>query len=277
MNMRKFTAILVFPALVSAASRSCFALDQAGLTSEFSLPDRARNLADTQDEYYNAVQLLQDADAAVVRARESAMREAQSQPDYVAAVKAVDAAYQAFITKKNAMVADLEKTNPMYSQMKGQIAAIDAKIQSARQNPDTPARDFDDLYANRETFVKQWHQQENDAMDREKITPLRQSWIDASKKLSDLQDQQRVVVEGNERLKTAVRNAEEAKAAVEQARTAIQGAAANADAAGNERAGAGDFLRKYSRAGFAGNDAWWTYGWSAVNAGVKPAMAVPAK
>ena len=63
------------------------------------------------------MQRLQDADAAVVRAREAAMKQLQSAPEYIAAVKTVDQAYQAFREKKNALVDDLTKTNPIYCQM----------------------------------------------------------------------------------------------------------------------------------------------------------------
>ena len=108
-------------------------------------------------------------------------------------------------------------------------------------------------------------------MDRAGITPLRQQWVEASRKLAEMQDKQRVSVESNDRLKAAIAMAEEARAAVEQARPAIQGAQAAAEVANNEQAGAGDFLRRYSRTDFAGNDAWWTYGWSTVSSGVKPA------
>ena len=260
---------------VLIAVRSSFALDQAGLSSEFSLPNRPRNLVDTQDEYFDAVQQLQDADAAVVRARETAMREAQTSPDYVAAIKAVDTAFIAFTEKKNALVTELEKTNPVYPQMRSQAAAINAKIESARQNPDTQPKDFEDLYKDRDTFQKQWQQMESDAMDREKITPLRQQWIDASKKLSDLQEKQRSAVDGVEKVKLALADAEEARSKVEEARVAVQHGPATPEVINNERAAAGDFLRRYSRTGFAGNDAWWTYGWSTIASGVK--SPTPAK
>lgn len=277
MSMRRTQSALVLAATVFFASQCCFALDQVGLSSEFSLPDRSRNLVDSQDEYYNAVLQLQTEDAAVVRAREAAMKDAQCAPDYVAAVKAVDVAFQTFCEKKNALVADLEKNNPVYAQMKSQATAIDAKIDAARQNPDTTPEQFEELYKNRETFQKQWHQMEADAMDRAGLTPLRQQWVDASKKLSDLQEKSRVSVESNEKLKAALANQEEAKAAVQQARAAIQTGNTPGATAGSEQAGAGDFLRKYSRTGFAGNDAWWTYGWSTINAGVKPVTPVPGK
>jgi len=83
-----------------SSAPACFAIDQVGLTGEFSLPDRSHSLVDSQDDYYDAVQRLQDADAAVVRARESAMKQQQSAPQYDAAVKAVDQAYHAFNDKK---------------------------------------------------------------------------------------------------------------------------------------------------------------------------------
>jgi chromosome segregation ATPase len=266
---------MVFSSTVLLSSRCCFALDQVGLTTEFALPDRARNLVDSQDQYYEAVQHLLDMKAAVVRAREAAMRDAQCDSDYVAAVKAVDVAYQAFIDKKNALVADLEKNNQVYSQMKAQATAIDAKIDSARQNAETTPEEFEALYKSRETFQKQWRQQENDAMDRAHITPLRQQWIDASKKLDELQDKLRGAVESNDKVKIALANEEEAKAQVQQARAGLKSGTAPGDLASTEQVGAGDFLRKYSRTGFAGNDAWWTYGWSAINSGTKPPSSPP--
>jgi chromosome segregation ATPase len=261
----------VVAAFVAAfvAGSHCLALDQAGLASEFSLPNRPRNLVDTQDEYFDAVQQLQDADAAVVRARESAMREAQTTPDYMAAVKAVDMAFLAFTEKKNALVTELEKTNPVYSQMRSQAAAINAKIEAARQNPDTQPKDFEDLYKDRDTFQKQWQQMESDAMDREKITPLRQQWIDASKKLADMQEKQRAAVDSVEKVKLALADAEEARSKVEAARVAAAHGPATPEVVNNERAAAGDFLRRYSRSGFAGNDAWWTYGWNTIAADAK--------
>src|ERR1700733_10020156 len=95
---------------IAVSAGTCLAIDQVGLTGEFSLPDRSHSLVDSQDDYYDAVQRLQDADAAVVRARESAMKDEQSTPEYVAAVKAVDQTYQAFNNKKNALLDQLGKT-----------------------------------------------------------------------------------------------------------------------------------------------------------------------
>jgi predicted nuclease with TOPRIM domain len=277
MNLPKFKPTLLLAAVVLASARCSFALDQLGLSSTFALPDRARNLVDSQDQYYEAVQHLLDMKAAVVRAREAAMRDAQCAPDYVAAVTAVDNTFHAFIDKKNALVSDLEKNNQVYSQMKAQATAVDAKIDAARLNPDTTPEQFEQLYKDRETFQKQWRQQENDAMDRAGITPLRQQWIDASKKLAELQDKLRGSIEADQKLKTAVANEEEARTAVQQARAAIKSGAAPVDVAnnaqGSEQSGAADFLRKYSRTGFAGSDAWWTYGWSTISSGTKSAPA----
>ena len=277
MKYRKTRSFLALGAVVLASSRYCHAIDQAGLTGEFSLPDRPRNLVDSQDEYYDAVQRLRGADAAVVQAREAAIKESQSSAEYIAAVKAVDAAFHAFTEKKIAVISDLEKTNPVYSQMKSQATAMDAKIDAARENPQTTPEQFEDLYKNRDTFQKQWHQLESDAMDRAGITPLQQQWIDASKKLSDLKDRQQVAAESNDRLKGAIAMAEEARTAVDQARAAISGGAVVADA-NNEQPGAGDFLRRYSRTGFAGNDAWWTYGWSGITPSSKTSVtSAPGK
>jgi hypothetical protein len=238
------------------------ALDTVGLGGEFSLPDRLRNLIDTQDEYFRAVQVMQDDDAAVMRARESAMKDAQSAPDYVAAVKTVDQAYQAFMEKKNASIANLEKTNAIYCGMKSHIAQIDGQIDSARQNPATTQDQFEQLYKDRETFLRQCQQAESDAIDRAGLTPLRQAWIDASKKVSDMQEKQRVDVENNDRLKAAVTEAAAAKKAVQDARSVISGAAAPADSAKVEQSRAADLLYRSSHANFASNDAWLTYGWT---------------
>ena len=261
--MRKSSLILIGTLTVAGVSATrCAAIDQIGLTGEFSLPDRSHNLVDSQDDYYDAVQRLQDADAAVVRAREGAIKQEQSSPDYVAAVKAVDQTYQAFNDKKNAVVDDLAKKNPVYSQMKSQAGAIDAQIDAARQNPATTPQQFDELYKNRDTFNRQWQQMENDAMDRAGLTPLKLAWLDASKALADLQDKQRADVENNERLKSAIATADDARSTVEQARAAISGVAVSPQITSAEQAHATDFLCRNSGAGYAGNDAWWTYGWN---------------
>jgi chromosome segregation ATPase len=278
--MKLRPSIVVLTTAVLATARCALALDQAALNSEFSLPDRQRNLVDSQDEYYNAVQQLQDDDAAVVRAREAAVKEAQCTPEYIAAVKAVDSAYQKFNEKKNALVADLQKSNPVYSQMKSQSAAIDARIEAARQNPQSTPEQFEELYKNRDTFQKQWRQLESDAMDRAGITPLRQQWVDACNKLAELQDKQRAAIESNDRLKTALAAMEDQKKVVEQARLAIDNSnnhnPADAQAGDTEPPGAGDLLRRYSRMGITGNDAWWTYGWSTISSNAKPAV-LPAQ
>jgi uncharacterized membrane-anchored protein YhcB (DUF1043 family) len=212
---------------------------------------------------------LQDADAAVVRAREAAVKEQQSTPEYIADVKAVDDAYQAFIDKKNALVADMEKKDPVYNQMKAQVSAVDAQIDAARQNPGTTQERFDELYKNRETFVQQWHQLEKDASDRAGLTPLWQHWVDASKKLADLQSKLSPQIENNDRLKAAIAMAEDAKNAVQQAKVALGGSAGSTKLTDAEQTHAGDFLCRYSQTGFAGNDAWWTYGWSTIDGGEK--------
>ena len=256
--------------LVPVASASfCLALDQAGLNGEFSLPDRLHNLVDSQDDYFDALQRLQDADAAVVRAREAVVKEQQSSPDYMAAVKAVDDAYKAFIDKRSALITDMEKKDPVYDQMKSQVSAIDAQIENARQNNGTTQEHFDELYKNRETFLRQWHQLEKDATDRAGLSPLWQQWMDASKKLSDLQAKQCADAENADKLKTAVAMAEDARHAVEQAKSAIGGPSVSTKLSSAEQTSAGDFLCRYPQAGFAGNDAWWTYGWSTIGTNQK--------
>lgn len=255
-------------AVAVMGSTPCLALDQAGLTGEFSLPDRSHDLIDSQDEYYDAVQRLQDADAAVVRARESAIKQQQSTPEYVAAVKAVDSAYQAFNEKRNALLDDLAKKNTVYSQMKSQMGAIDAQIETARQNAATTPEQLDELYKNRETFNRQVQQQESDAITRAGITPLLQQWQDASKKLADLQAKQKADVEGTDRLKAAIAMADDARGVAAAARAAL-GGTASADPASTERSHATDYLCRYSGSSFAGNDGWWTYGWNRMGGGSK--------
>jgi chromosome segregation ATPase len=269
MNVTKktLTGMLVLTVLSAPA---CFALDQAGLTGEFSLPDRGHSLVDSQDEYYDAVQRLQDADAAVVRARESAIKQQQTTPEYLADVKGVDQTYQAFTEKKNALLDDLQKKNPIYSQMKSQANTIDAQIESARQNPATTPEQFDELYKNRDTFNRQWQQLENDAMDRAGLTALKTQWLDASKKLADLQEKQKTDVENSDKMKAALAMAGEAKDGMQQARAAIS-MAISPEVTTSEQPRAEDFLCRYSGTGYAGNDAWWTYGWSTLAPGEKPA------
>lgn len=260
----RWICITAVTAGMLVAGRHCAASDQLGLTGEFSLPDRLRNLVDTQDEYYDAVQRLQDADAAVMRARESAMKDAQSTPEYAAAVKAVDQTYQAYIDKKNAVAAEKEKSDPVYNKMKSQAAQIDSQIEAAEENPATTPEQLEELYKNRETFQNQWHQLETDALERAGIAPLRQAWMDACKHLSDLQEKQRVEVENSERLKAALTEAAAAKSAVDEVRAAISG---SADPAQLEQSSATDLLCKSTRTAFTGNDAWWTYGWTGVPEG----------
>jgi seryl-tRNA synthetase len=263
MNLYKLpivAAALIFPLLPAA----CFAIDQIGLTSEFSLPDRSHSIVDSQDDYYDAVQRLQDADAALVRARESAMKEQQSSPQYVAAVKAVDEKYQAFTDKKNQLIDDLERKNPVYAQMKSQVSAIDQQIDNAPQNPGTTPEQFEELYKNRDTFNRQWQQQENDAIDRAGIAPLRQQWFDASRALQDLQNKQQADVENSEKVKAATAMADDARNTVQQARADISGVAVSPQITSSEQAKAQDFMCRDSRAGFVGNDAWLTYGWNSM-------------
>jgi chromosome segregation ATPase len=268
-------AIIVGAILPCRVSR---AIDTMGLVGEFSLPDRLRNLVDTQDEYFRAVQRLQDDDAAVMRARESAMKDAQSTTDYGNAVKAVDQAYQAFIDKKNGVMANLEKTNAIYSGMKSHIAQIDGQIDAARQNPGTTQDQFEQLYKDRETFTHQCQQAENDALERDGAAPLRQAWTDASKKLSDLQEKLRSDIESNDRLKAAIAEAVAAKSAVEESRAAVGGASASAGTSDAEQSRAADLLCKSSHANFAGNDAWLTYGWTNLSESApnKPGTSTPA-
>jgi chromosome segregation ATPase len=244
--------------------RQAKAIDQLGLLGEFSLPDRLRDLVDSQDDYYDAVQRLADASAAVLRARESAVKQAQSAPDYIAAVKAVDQTYQAYIEKKNAMVAQMERSDPVYMRMKSQAAAVDAQIESARQNPATTQEQFEELYKSRATFQAQWNQLQDDAMQRAGITPLRQAWIDATRKLTDLQAKLLSDVESNDRLKGVLAEEAAARAAVADARSAISNSPPSTDP---RQSLAGDLLCKSSRTSFAGNDAWWTYGWTDLSAG----------
>ena len=269
---RACLAAAIFAALILPC-RICRAVDTMGLVGEFSLPDRLRNLVDTQDEYFRAVQRLQDDDAAVMRARESAMKDAQSTADYAAAVKAVDQAYQAFIEKKNGTISNLEKTNAIYCGMKSHVAQIDGQIDTARQNSATTQDQFEQLYKDRETFVHQCQQAENDALERDGAAPLRQAWVDASKKLSDLQERQRTDVESNDRLKTAVAEAAAAKTAVDEARAAISSATSSAGPGDGGESRAADLLYRSTRANFAGNDAWLTYGWTNLSgsSGSKPA------
>ena len=66
-------------------------------------------------------------------------------------------------------------------------------------------------------------------MDRAGITPLKQQWLDASKKLADLQDKQRADVENTEKLKAAIAIADDARSTVQQARAAISGAAVSSE------------------------------------------------
>jgi chromosome segregation ATPase len=249
------------------------ALDQLGLLGEFSLPDRLRNLLDSHDDYYDAVQRLADADAAVLRAREAAMKDAQSSPEYTAAVKAVDQAYQAYAEKKNAMIAQMEKSDPVYIRMKTQSATVESQIDTARQNPATTQQQLEDLYKTRDTFQAQWNQLQEDAIQRAGITPLRQAWIDASKKLTDLQQKQLADVESNDRLKGALSEETAAKTAVAEARGALSGSPPAADPMQSQ---AGDLLCKAARSNFAGNDAWWTYGWTDL-AGAKTTNPASAK
>ncbi len=252
------------------------AADQIGLIGEFSLPDRLHSLVDSQDDYFDAVQRLQDADAAVMRARESAVKDAQTAPEYQSAVKSVDEAYQAYNDKKTSLVADMEKKDPVYNRMKSQVASVDNQIDAARQNPATTQEQFQELYKNRETFEHQWQQLEGDAMDRAGIAPLRQAWIDASKRLSDLQAKLRRDVEGTDRLKAAVAEATAASSAVEEARTAV-GGGNSVDPANPPQSSAADLVYASSRSNFAGNDAWWTYGWTNLAGSKTPLASSPAK
>jgi hypothetical protein len=245
-----------------------FAIDEAGLKSEFSLPGRSRSSVEAADEYSDAVQHLHDVEADVVRAREQAMKDMQSGPEYVSAVKDLDAAYSAFNDRKNALLADLEKRDPRCATMKKQIAEIDSQLEAARQNPGTPAEKFQQLYRDRATFVHQWDDEVESAIKRENLEPLRQQWQDASKKLADLRDQQRIDVENTERLKAAKAAALVARAAVDQARAAIDGPPPAEDAQEDQ---ADDYIRRFPRFGFGGNDAWWTYGWSPIYGGKSPA------
>jgi hypothetical protein len=274
MRHSKKTCVLLAVTIAVGCVPACFALDQIGLAGEFSLPAQSHTLVDTQDDYYDAVQRLHNADADVVRAREAAMKNQQSSPEYLAAVQAVDQTYQAFREKKNGILDDLEKKNPIYTQMKSQATAIDSQIETARQNPATTQDQFEELYKNRETFLRQWQQLEGDAMDRAGATPLKQQWLDASKKLADLQDKQRVDVENTDKLKAAIANADEARTGVQQARAAISGTTVSPQLNNGEQASAEDFVCRNSGNGFTGNDAWWTYGWNTLTT-AKPAGAVP--
>jgi chromosome segregation ATPase len=248
------------------------AIDDAGAKSEFNLTDHSRSSVESADEYSDAVQHLHDADADVVRAREQGMKDLQSSPEYAAAVRELDSAYAAFNDRKNALLADLEKKDPRCAPMKKQVAEIDAEIDTARQNPATTTDKFEELYKNRATFVHQWEDELDGAIKRENLEPLRQQWQAASDKLAGLRDQQRADVENADKLKSAKAVAIVAHAAVDQARAALDGPPPAEDAQEDQ---ADDYLRRFPRFGFGGNDAWWTYGWSPIYGGgaAKPAPA----
>ena len=262
--------------LIAALVAGCFcsagyAADGNGSAGDLGGFDRTQHLLESQDEYQDSVQRLRDADADVVRAREAAIKDLQSAPEFAAAVKAVHDTYQAYSDRKNSVIAELEKKDPRYPGMKSQAAAVDAQIETASQNAATTQAQLEQLQKDRDTFLHQVQQMESDAIDRAQLGPQRQAWLDASKKLADMQDKQRAQVESNDKVKSAIADLDEARMAVEQARASISGANVPPDIAGTEEAQADDFLRRYNRAGFAGNDAWWTYGWTTISNGKTPA------
>ncbi len=268
---RLFSAV-IFTGVIVAGGRAGFAVDEAGLKSEFSLPGRSRSSVESADEYSDAVQRLHDAEAGVVRAREQAMKDLQSGNDYTNAVKDLESSYSIFSDKKNALLADLEKKDPRCLPVKKQMTEIDAEIEAAKQNPASTTEKLDELYRNRATFAHQWDDLVDSAIKRENLEPSRHNWQLNSDKVVAMREQQRVDVEKSDKLKNAKAQAAVARAAVDQTKAALEGPPLAADAQEDQ---ASDYLRRFPRFGFGGNDAWWTYGWSPIYgsaSGQKPGM-----
>jgi FKBP-type peptidyl-prolyl cis-trans isomerase len=223
------------------------------------------------DDYRDALQRLEDSEAALVQARESAMKEAQSAANYLAAVKDLDTAYAAFNDKRMALLSDLEKKDPRFGPMKKRAMDIDAEMDAALQNPATTREHFESLCSNRAIFIHQWEDLENSAIDRAGLTPLRQQWIDASQRLSTLRNQQRNDVESSEKVKAALAAVAQAQAAAVQARAVFDGPQSTDDLPGDQ---AQDYLRRFPRFIGSGEDALWTYGWTPVY-GATPAAKPP--
>ena len=213
--------------------------------------------ADAEDEYTNAVQQLQSADAAVVRAREQAVLAYRATPAYAAAAAALDAAFDAYAAKRDALLMSAEQHDPRFAPLKKGAADVEAELARAGQNASalTPEQ-FGELLGQRAAFQKQLEALEDDAVDRDATARrLRQQWADASAHLCELQDKQAAAVDGSDQVRAAVVATAAARAGVDRARAAATGVAADsADLTADE------FVRRYPRHGLSWNDAWLTYG-----------------
>jgi hypothetical protein len=213
--------------------------------------------ADAEDAYADAAQQLRSADAAVVRARQQAVATYRSTPAYTAAAAAVDAAFDAYAEKRNALLTTAEQHDPRYGPLKREAAGKDAEIAAAGQNPAVSAEQFGVLLGEREVVVKQLATLEEDVIDRDPDAKrLRQQWTDACAKLRELQDGQPAAVEATPDVRAALATAATVRATVERSRGALA-APATADAA---EPAADEFVRRYPRYGLGWNDAWLTYG-----------------
>jgi len=239
-----------------AASAMAFV---AAPTARADVPPPAgpETAADAEDAYADAAQRLRSAESSVVRARQQAVAAYRSTPAYTAAATAVDAAFDAYSEKRNALLTTAEQHDPRYAPLKKEAADKDAEIAAAGQNPAISAEQVGVLLGERDVVLKQLAAMEEDVIDRDPDAKrLQQQWIDACGKLRLLQAGQGAAVEASPDVRAALAAAATAQADVERARGALP-APATADPA---RLAADDFVRRYPRYGLGWNDAWLTYG-----------------
>ena len=223
-----------------------------------SSPPAATTPADAEDAYAIASQSLRQADAAVVRARQQAVTAYRSTPAYVAAAAAVDATFEPYADKRNALLTAAEQHDPRYAPLKRGAADADAELARDAQGPTAvPPEQFGVLLNERAGFLKQLTALEEDVIDRDPDAKrLRQQWTDACGKLRGLQDRQGEAVEGTPAVRSAEAAAATARADVARARAVLPAPATTEPA----EPMADEFVRRFPRYGIGWNDAWLTFG-----------------
>jgi chromosome segregation ATPase len=235
-------SVLIAGMLVASPARGADSdLDQ----DKFQIASRAQNYARDLAAYNAAKDRYDQAVAEIVNQRRAAGEDFRSSSEYKAAEKAVDDTFRAYNDRKKQVTGDIRKTDPRYAELKKQADAVDAEIAAARQTPGVTIQQFNDLYNRKAVFTREIRALEDDAIDKNGSTQLKQQWDAASQQFAELQSKQRQVVENADRVKVALVRASEAKAALDEAGAALAGSKAAYAEASALQSQADEYLRRY--------------------------------
>jgi hypothetical protein len=216
-------------------------------------PDRPTTAVEAESAYGAAVRQLRLAEGAVVRARQQAVADYRSAPEYVDAAQKLSAAHDAYAERLNGLLVAAEQNDPRYATCKKGAADVDADLAREGQNPAATPEAYADLLDKRSVLLHQLQGLEDDVVARAPdAKQLRQQWTDASTRLTDLQAKQPEKVEAAPAVRAAVAALADARSAVARARAALPAASA-VDPDGADPP-ADDLLRRYSRHALTGVD-----------------------